>query len=79
MEQSDPFHMEPEVLQGAFATILERALKDAQTLPRPALAWCLARDIVAHMARCRYQIALDRRRAAAARPAMPAAQRRQVL
>jgi hypothetical protein len=77
MEQSDPFHMEPEVLQGAFATILERALKDAQTLPRPALAWCLARDIVAHMARCRYQIALDRRRAAAGRPAMPAVQKRQ--
>ena len=62
MEQPDPFQMEPEALQGAFADILERALRDAQRLPRPALAWMLARDLVAHMSRCRYQIALDRRR-----------------
>ena len=63
MEQPDPFQMEPEALQGAFADILERALRDSQRLPRPALAWMLARDLVAHMSRCRYQIALDRRRA----------------
>ena len=63
MEQPDPFQMEPEALQGAFADILERALRDTQRLPRPALAWMLARDLVAHMSRCRYQIALDRRRA----------------
>jgi len=63
--QPDPFQMEPEALQGAFADILERALRDAQRLPRPALAWMLARDLVAHMSRCRYQIALDRRRARA--------------
>ena len=63
MEQRDPFHMEPEALQGAFADILERALRDDRGLPRPALAWMLARDLVAHMTRCRYQIALDRRRA----------------
>jgi hypothetical protein len=62
MEHPDPFQMEPEALQGAFADILERALRDTQRLPRPALAWMLARDLVAHMSRCRYQIALDPRR-----------------
>ena len=60
--QMEPFEMEPEALQGAFADVLERAMRDTGNLPRPALAWCLARDLVAHMSRCRYQITGTRRK-----------------
>ena len=50
--------LEPGQLQGTFADILERGLRERQRLPRPVLAWSLARDLIGHMVHCRYRITL---------------------
>jgi hypothetical protein len=50
--------VDPGQLQGAFADILERGLRERQRLPRPVLAWSLARDLIGHMAHCGYRITL---------------------
>ncbi|MFO1058526.1 MAG: hypothetical protein U1E53_16355 [Dongiaceae bacterium] len=56
--RADEPGVEPGQLQGTFADILERGLRERQRLPRPVLAWSLARDLIGHMVHCRYRITL---------------------